>query len=100
MFESLVDIAFRRAQEEGALDNLPGAGKPITPASLDADPFAHAFAESGAMTPFGAVQRRIEEARTRLARTTEPEQLRAIQAEIAALETRKAIEMETWKRYG
>lgn len=99
MFESFIDQAFRRAQENGDLDDLPGTGQPIKPSSLTADPFAHVFAESGAMTPFGMMQARIDDARKRLAQATDPEQRRALQSEIAALETRKAIEMETWKRY-
>ncbi|WP_274575293.1 DnaJ family domain-containing protein [Mameliella sp. AT18] len=99
MFESFIDQAFRRAQENGDLDDLPGTGKPIEPSSLTADPFAHTFAESGAMTPFGMLQVRIDEARKRLAEASDSEQRRAIQSEISALETRKAIEMEAWKRY-
>lgn len=99
MFDSLIDKAFKRARDNGDLDNLPGAGKPIKQSSLNTDPFAHTYAESGAMTPFSVLQRRINEARTRLAETIDPEQRRALQTEISALETRKAIEMETWKRY-
>lgn len=100
MFETLIDKAFKRAQENGDLDGLPGAGKPIKQSVLTADPFAHTFAESGAMTPFGVLKGQIENARKRLAEAEDPEQRRAIQTEISQLETRKAIEMETWKRYG
>jgi hypothetical protein len=46
------------------------------------------------------MQSRITEARKRLNEATDPAQRRAIQTEISSLETRKAIEMETWKRYG
>lgn len=99
MFDTLLDAAFKRAQENGDFDNLPGAGKPIAKSSLNADPFAHSFEESGAMTPFGVLQRRIDTARADLAQTTDPAARRALQTEISALETRKAIEMETWKRY-
>ncbi|MEQ8899228.1 MAG: DUF1992 domain-containing protein [Roseovarius sp.] len=100
MFNSLIESAFRRAQENGDLDDLPGAGKPIAKSSLTADPFAHVYAESGAMMPWPELQRRIEAARARLADVTEAEARKAIQAEISALETRKAIEIETWTRYG
>lgn len=99
MFESLIDKAFKRAQDNGDLDNLPGAGKPLEKSKLNADPFAHAFAESGAMTPFGVLSHRIEKARVRLAEAKDTAQRRVIQTEISDLETRKAIEMETWKRY-
>ncbi|TNF17920.1 MAG: DUF1992 domain-containing protein [Rhodobacteraceae bacterium] len=100
MFNLLVDAAFKRAQDNGDLENLPGAGKPIPPGNLNSDPFAHVYGESGAMTPFGDMQSRISEARKRLNEATDPAQRRAIQTEISSLETRKAIEMETWKRYG
>lgn len=100
MFNSLIENAFRQAQENGDLDNLPGAGKPIAKSSLNADPFAHVYAESGAMTPFSEMRRKIEATQARLAAATDPEERRAIQTEISELEMRKAVEMETWKRYG
>lgn len=100
MFNLLIDAAFKRAQDNGELENLPGAGKPIPPSSLNSDPFAHVYGESGVMTPFSDMQSRISEARKRLSEATDPEERRAIQTEISSLETRKAIEMETWKRYG
>ncbi|SMY06787.1 DnaJ family domain-containing protein [Flavimaricola marinus] len=99
MFETLIDKAFKRAEENGELDDLPGKGKPIEKSSLNADPFAHVYAESGNMTPFGAINAQISDAHKRLAETTDPAQRRAIQTELSELETRKAIEMETWKRY-
>lgn len=99
MFSLLVDAAFKRAQDNGDLENLPGAGKPIAPSNLNSDPFAHVYGESGTMTPFSDIQSRIREARKRLTEATEPGQRKAIQTEISSLETRKAIEMETWKRY-
>ena len=97
MFNTLIEAAFGRARENGDLDNLPGAGKPIPESALNSDPFAHVYRESGAMTPFGAAQHSIHAARERLADATD--ERRAIQTEISALETRKAIEMETWMRY-
>lgn len=99
MFNTLIENAFKRAQDHGALDDLPGAEKPIPQSSLNSDPFAHVYGESEAMTPFGLMQRRIDEARKRLSDVTDPEQRQAIQTEISTLETRKAVEMETWKRY-
>lgn len=98
-FDNLLDIAFRQALENGDLDDLPGAGKPLDPASLNTDPFAHVYREAEVMTPFGALQRQIDVARTRLTAEADSARRRAIQAEISALETRKAIEMETFRRY-
>lgn len=66
MFGSHIDKAFKRAQDNGDLGELPGAGKPLKQHNLTADPFAHALAESGAMTPFGVLIVRVESARARL----------------------------------
>lgn len=99
MFNSLIELAFKRAEQNGELDNLSGAGKPIDLSDTNADPFAHVFEQSGAMTPFGAIQRKIDAARAQLSEETDSARMRAIQTEISALETRKAIEMEAWKRY-
>jgi len=99
ILDTLLDSAFQRAQENGDFDDLPGAGKPLAPSNLTRDPFAHVYGESEIMTPFGALQRQIDEGRKRLATVTDPAQRQAIQREIAALETRKAVEMETFKRY-
>ncbi|WP_157966431.1 DnaJ family domain-containing protein [Oceanibium sediminis] len=99
MFETMLDRAFKRALDDGVLDNLPGQGKPLDPSKLTADPFAHVFSESGVMSPFAQLQGEIDDARTRLAGATDPTQRRDIQAEISTLETRKAIEMETFNRY-
>lgn len=99
ILDTLLDDAFERARENGTLDDLPGTGKPLKPGSLTADPFAHVYAESEVMTPFGTLQRQIDAGWKRLATVTDLAERKAIQTEIAALETRKAVEMETYKRY-
>ena len=97
--DKLVELAFKRAQENGELDDLPGTGKPIKPSSLTTDPFAHVYRESGTMTPNGSLQRQIKAARERLARETDAGRRRLIETELAQLETRTAVEMESFKRY-
>jgi DnaJ-like protein len=99
MFNNLLDEAFERAQENGDFEDLPGAGKPIARSALTTDPFAHVYSESDFMTPVGAIQRKIDDAQKRLAATTDPDQRKAIQAELSSLDTRKAVEMETFNRY-
>lgn len=100
MFENLLDAAYRAALDNGDFDDLPGTGKPLDPASFNTDPFAHVCREGEVMTPFGTFQRQIDAARARLAAETDPGRRRAIQAGISALITRKAVEMETFRRYG
>ncbi|MEP5155006.1 DnaJ family domain-containing protein [Planktotalea sp.] len=97
--KSLVDDAFKRAQENGDFDNLTGAGKPLDKEKLTNDPFARAYSESDMMTPFGVLQKKIDGLRARLAVETDPDARRALQTEIAALDTRKAVEMETCKQH-
>lgn len=99
MMKEILDAAFKRAEENGDFDDLPGAGKPIKKSSLTTDPFAHVYSESGAMTPVQSMQGKIDAARKRLRETDDPAERRVIETELAMLETRKAIEMETFKRY-
>lgn len=100
MINQLIENAFKRASDNGDLDDLRGAGKPIDPSSLTADPFAHVYGESGTMTPVGAMREKIADARHRLAEATDADRKRAIEREISLLETQAAVEMETFKRHG
>lgn len=95
----LVENAVERARKAGDLDDLPGAGRPIEPSSLTADPFAHVYAESGAMHPLSAMRRRIEEARAELREAVDPQARRALKTKIALLETQLAAEAEAFRRY-
>jgi hypothetical protein len=97
--DQLIGRAFAEAQARGELDNLPGMGRPIEPSTLSADVFAKTLAESGAVHPIASMGRRIKELRERLAQTTVPETRRAIQKEIADLQTRQAVEMEQLRRF-
>ncbi len=101
--DSLVERALAEARAKGALDNLPGAGKPIPPETLARsaydDLYARALSESGAVHPLAEMQRKITEAQARLAQAADPEVQRALRKEIADLQTRQAVEMEQLKRY-
>ena len=99
MFPTLVDAAFKRAQDNGDLDDLPGAGRPIDPSALTADPFAHVYRESGAQTPLSAVREKIDNARQRLCGAPGPAERRAAQREIATLEAQLGVEMEALGRH-
>lgn len=98
MFDDLIDAMMKRARENGDFDNLPGQGKPLDPAKLKADPFAKVYGD-GVMTPLGEIQRDIDAARAKLSGVRDPDARRQLQETIAKLETKKAIEMETWKQF-
>ena len=95
----LVEIAVERARRKGDLDNLRGAGRPIEKSSLTTDPFAHVYAESGVMHPVQELQEKIAQVRSKLAETSDPDARLALQKEIAQLETRRAVEAETFRKY-
>ena len=97
--DQLIERAFAEAQVRGEFDNLPGMGRPIEPSTLSADVFAKTLAESGAVHPIAAIARQIRELQSRLADTAEPEVRRAIQKQIADLQTRQAVEMEQLRRF-
>ncbi|EYD77415.1 hypothetical protein Rumeso_00964 [Rubellimicrobium mesophilum DSM 19309] len=99
----LVERALAEARAKGSVDDLPGTGKPIDPATLARsaydDLYARALSESGAVHPVAEMQQRINEAQARLTQVTDPEVQRAVRKEIAGLQTRQAVEMEQLRRY-
>ena len=95
----LVQNAVKRACKAGDLEDLPGAGRPLKPSSLTTDPFAHVYAESGAILPPSTMRGRITEARAELRTTADPRARRALETKIALLETQLAIEGETFRCY-
>jgi hypothetical protein len=97
--DQLIERALAEAQARGELDNLPGMGRPIEPSTLSTDLFAKTLTESGAMHPIAALARQIRELQSRLVDTAEPDARRAIQKEIADLQTRQALEMEQLRRF-
>ena len=96
---SLVDGQIRQAQEDGTLDRLPGAGKPL---DLSRDPYQmmiDRMHKAAKVKPKAVTLKdQIAEASRKLATIDEPEARRAQMKVLADLQTRLAIEMEQLSR--
>ena len=96
---SLVDGQIRQAQEDGTLDRLPGAGKPL---DLSRDPYQmmiDRMQKAAKVKPKAVTLKdQIAEASRKLATIDEPEARRAQMKVLADLQTRLAIEMEQLSR--
>ncbi len=88
----LINARFRKAEADGAFDNLPGAGKPL---NCDGDPVdamtARALKESGAVPEFVRVSREIADKHQALKRLTDQDERKALMKEIALLEIKKDL---------
>ena len=92
-FERLAEERIEAAMEDGAFDNLPGAGKPFT--WRPGDPVVpKSLRESGYTPPIVVLNRRLEDLRTRLAAESDRTRRRALLSEIAETEMRRAMELE------
>ena len=98
---ALIDQQIAKAEAEGQFDGLSGAGKPLDLSGNAADALLDRMAkEAGGASPLAVLRDQIAEARARVAALGEgPEKLEA-QRDLAALETKRAPEIETIKRFG
>ncbi|SHG57423.1 DUF1992 domain-containing protein [Cognatishimia maritima] len=101
-FSFLSEYQIRKAEHEGQLDNLKGAGKPL-PASGDGD-FAESvgfriMAEAGAL-PKEIELKREEEAQLKVLQgTTNPDARKAEMQKLADIQLRRAIQEEARRKY-
>lgn len=97
----IIDRALNRAQKNGELDNLPGAGKPIENLHAPKDATLHRLmSESRVKPPAVVLTERIAASQARLKGLTDEQDRKAEMKVLADLQTRYAIEMEAWKRFG
>ena len=87
-FDLLAERQIRKAQAEGQLDNLKGAGKPLPPVG-DGD-FAESagfriMAEAGALPLEIKLRKAVEALMQRLRAAAEPEERRRLMTELAEL---------------
>ena len=96
---SLVDSHILKAQEDGTLDRLSGAGKPL---DLSRDPYEvmiDRMQKAAKVKPKAVTLKdQIAEASATLATLDDPEARRAQMKVLADLQTRLAIEMEQLSR--
>ncbi len=89
-FETWVERQVREAQERGAFENLPGAGKPLPPGAYEEGSWIREKARRedlpvAAMLPPGlALRKEVEDLPVRLARERTPERVRTVLVELDA----------------
>ena len=97
----LVDKAFREAEAQGALDHLPGAGKPLAEIHQPKDAAINRLLKDAHAVPVVvALHQRIAESQARLRTLTDPDERKQEMRRIADLQTRLAIEQESMGKYG
>ncbi|MCA0044199.1 DnaJ family domain-containing protein [Celeribacter litoreus] len=101
-FDKLAERQILKAQSEGQLDDLNGAGKPLNAeASCDAAQSAgfRIMAEAGVLPREFELKREAADLRAKLAETTDEAVHKAFMAKLAEVEMRRAIEEEARRKF-
>lgn len=97
----LIDRALGRAEAAGELENLPGAGKPIPKHEGPGDPVLNRLmTESKVKPPVVVLKEEIAASRERLAALVDEGARKAEMKVLADLQTRLALEMEAFRKFG
>ncbi|SFL12421.1 DnaJ family domain-containing protein [Shimia haliotis] len=100
---SLIERQMLKAQAEGQLDNISGAGKPLPRKYVTETGMASVSstikAGMGVPRRQGPLKEQLAEARKSLQDTTDPEKKKALVAEIAKLELAYNIEREAYLNF-
>ena len=95
----LINARIRAAEEDGAFDNLPGAGKPLP--AVD-DPknalLNRLIRENGAVPEFVTLSRELERLRAELRETGDRTARREIMREMSMMDARIEIARKAWSR--
>ncbi|MEJ6404470.1 DnaJ family domain-containing protein [Yoonia sp. 2307UL14-13] len=98
---SLIDQQIEAARRRGEFDNLPGAGKPLDLTGDPKDALLDRMAKDAEVrSPVGVLREQIAASKARLADLTDPDQRKAEMKILADLQTRLAVEIEAFKRFG
>ncbi|WP_116130800.1 hypothetical protein [Tropicimonas sp. IMCC34043] len=94
-----LDLYLQRMERDGVFDGLSGSGAPIE--GLDGaapDVLGRIMAEAHAKPLVVLLNQRQSALREQLGSLTDPEERRAVQKQIADVQTRIAIEIEAWRK--
>lgn len=91
--ETIALAKIEDAIARGEFDNLPGAGKPLD-LSPENDIFNRIAREAAKDLQIGTYARQIEAVKGELAGVTEPARRKALMADLADLQMRRAMEIE------
>ena len=93
IFEQIANERIESAMEDGAFDNLPGAGKPLP--FKAGDPVVPKSLRDGGFTPPVVILvRKLEDLRTALREERDRDKRRVLLSEIAETDMRRRIEIE------
>lgn len=99
--EALIDQIVQKAQARGDLDNLSGAGKPLNLEGNAQDAvLARIMSEADAKAPIVILRNQILAAQAKLKSLTIDAERRSHLIYISELQTKLAIEMEAFRKYG
>jgi len=99
--QSHIDRIVAAAEKRGELDNLPGAGKPLTDTRDPHDALiSRLMSEASVKHPIAVIREQLTEARATLATLSDDDDRRAEMLHIADLELKLALELEALRRYG
>lgn len=95
----LINRRIEQAFQDGAFDNLPGQGKPLTDMR---DPMEallqRAAEEGGGAIPHVSMREQLTEARAELKKLSDPRERREKLQQISDIQTRLAVELEQVRR--
>ncbi len=98
---SLIDQKIAAAEKEGQFDNLSGAGKPLAGLGDPKDALLDRLTkEAEVKSPIVVLKEQIEAAKRRLSGLTDEGARKAEMKVLADLQTRLALEIEAFKRFG
>ena len=93
IFEQIANERIESAMEDGAFDNLPGAGKPL-PFKAGDPVVPKSLRDSGFTPPVVILVRKLEDLRTALREERDRDKRRVLLSEIAETDMRRRIEIE------
>lgn len=99
--DSLIDQIVQQATRDGKMDDLPGAGKPLPHVDNPQDAvLARLMKEADATAPVVVLRRQILAAQEKLKTVADEAEKRQQMLYISELQTKLALEMEAFRKYG
>ncbi len=99
--DHLIDQIVQKAERDGQFKNLPGAGKPLEAVGTAQDAvLARMMKEADATAPVVVLRRQILAAQDKLKTLTDETAKRSEMLYISELQTKLALEMEAFRKYG
>ncbi|MHC0054822.1 DnaJ family domain-containing protein [Actibacterium sp. D379-3] len=98
----LSEHQIRKAQAEGQLDNLKGAGKPLPPpghGDFAEEASFRIMAEAGALSQDVELRKALKAQAQKLAQTTDPEDRKREMAVFAEIQQKLAIQEEARRKF-